>query len=164
MAASVSSRRKRSNLKLLLRYNSLSSQLRLRHKRRVKILVFTRDLKINYGAHARKKSWLKSFFHKKRDRIAIEGIQMNLPAWLHVNIPIDVEIQDFQLGNGTLTQWCLFCCALRFFSIFVLGMLLLRTNFFFILSRKIHKKKKTNRTSVRRLSTVKNVNKNELTA
>lgn len=51
IAASVSSRRKRSNLKLLLRYNSLSSQLRLRHKRRVKILVFTRDLKINYGTH-----------------------------------------------------------------------------------------------------------------
>lgn len=43
-AASLSSRRNRSNLKLFERYSSLSSQLRFRHKRRVNILVLTRDL------------------------------------------------------------------------------------------------------------------------
>lgn len=64
MAASVSSRRNRSNLKLFDRYSSLSSQLRLRHNRRVKMLVLTRDLLVHI--HTYNNRFVCVFFFKRK--------------------------------------------------------------------------------------------------
>lgn len=63
VAASVSSRRNRSNLKLFDRYSSLSSQLLLRHSLRVKMFVFTRELKPNKNIGILNKSKWKMFIY-----------------------------------------------------------------------------------------------------
>lgn len=47
-------------------------------------------------------------------------ISTHIPAWFHVNIPIDVEVQYFQFSNRSFTQWCLLC-TFGFVGIFGFG-------------------------------------------